>query len=241
MHHDALTVVYVVGSGRSGSTLLDLLLGSLAGVTSMGEFSRLWSKLASEDKFCGCGEHVDLCPFWREVLAASGLDSGPEASDARFRREQPFARGRALPGLRFQRLQAARERRELRACMADRAQVYRAAAKVAGSTVLVDSSKSTHYLLELRRMRGIRVRPRLPDPRQPRVRAFVDAPPGGGGAGRAGGGDAAARPRPIGAELGAAARAGRAGAGRAAAPHASLRGRGTRPVTGGGSGAGIRG
>jgi hypothetical protein len=36
------TVAYIVGSGRSGSTLLDLMLGRLDGWFSMGEFRHFW-------------------------------------------------------------------------------------------------------------------------------------------------------------------------------------------------------
>ena len=62
------TVVYIAGYGRSGSTLLDLLLGRLDGWFSMGEFRLFWHALRDHWN-CGCGREVAECPIWSAVLA----------------------------------------------------------------------------------------------------------------------------------------------------------------------------
>ncbi|MFD0886208.1 sulfotransferase, partial [Streptosporangium algeriense] len=60
-------VVFLGGLGRSGTTLLERLLGEVPGVTPLGEVAHLWTRgvLANED--CGCGKPFGACPFWREV------------------------------------------------------------------------------------------------------------------------------------------------------------------------------
>jgi hypothetical protein len=64
-----MKVLFIVGKGRSGSTLVDLLLGRLDGWFGMGEFDRVW--VAVRDGFpCGCGNPVLACPIWGEVLRA---------------------------------------------------------------------------------------------------------------------------------------------------------------------------
>lgn len=62
-------VVYIIGWGRSGSTLLDTALGSFPGVVSTGELRYLWERGLVERRRCGCGERVPACGFWRAVLA----------------------------------------------------------------------------------------------------------------------------------------------------------------------------
>lgn len=61
-------VVYILGSGHSGSTLLDLLLGAHPQIWSCGELQSLWRYVASESRSCACGAPVSQCSFWNEVL-----------------------------------------------------------------------------------------------------------------------------------------------------------------------------
>ena len=60
-------VVFVSSWSRSGSTLLDLLLGSLAGFWSAGEIRYLWDRGVVEDQLCGCGRTFGACPIWSAV------------------------------------------------------------------------------------------------------------------------------------------------------------------------------
>lgn len=64
-------VIFVMGSGHCGSTLLDLLLGSHSDAFSLGEFHRLWSSFtdghAGAPKICGvCPGH---CEFWNGAVS----------------------------------------------------------------------------------------------------------------------------------------------------------------------------
>src|SRR5207302_427627 len=62
-----VTVLFIGGAGRSGSTLLDRLLGRRPGFVSAGEVVHLWRRGLSEDQLCGCGERFSDCPFWQKV------------------------------------------------------------------------------------------------------------------------------------------------------------------------------
>ncbi len=73
-----LRVVHVVGKGRSGSTLLDDVLGTMPGVASLGEVRLLWSRALGEGYLCACGEPVRSCPVWRPALEAAVGDLSPE-------------------------------------------------------------------------------------------------------------------------------------------------------------------
>ena len=63
-----LKVIFVAGAGRSGSTLLDRMLGSVPRVASVGELRHIWKLGLAEDEFCGCGEPFSACPFWARVV-----------------------------------------------------------------------------------------------------------------------------------------------------------------------------
>ncbi|MCB0321921.1 MAG: sulfotransferase [Bdellovibrionales bacterium] len=60
-------IVYVMGAGRSGSTVLDILLGSNPGVISTGELVHLHGRGWTENHYCACGERVSDCAFWSAV------------------------------------------------------------------------------------------------------------------------------------------------------------------------------
>jgi Sulfotransferase family len=67
MTSDDVRLILIGSSSHSGSTLLDLMLGSHSAVSSAGEMNRL--SLFSEDRLCTCGSTVARCPYWSHVLA----------------------------------------------------------------------------------------------------------------------------------------------------------------------------
>lgn len=60
-------VLYIAGSGRSGSTLLERLLGQLEGVATLGEVHHMWIRAIDKDEQCGCTCSFSHCPFWTRV------------------------------------------------------------------------------------------------------------------------------------------------------------------------------
>src|SRR5687768_6323887 len=61
-------VLFIAGPGRSGSTLLDLLLGQIDGFCSTGELRFIWKRGFAENQLCGCGKPFRECEFWTEVV-----------------------------------------------------------------------------------------------------------------------------------------------------------------------------
>lgn len=144
-------VVYIAGYGRSGSTLLDLLLGRLDGWFSMGEFRLFWH--AARDHWrCGCGSEVESCDVWSKVLAAVA----PADRERVLALIRTTLRTRRVPGLVVPPLlgshRAARD--ELAGIVGT---VYPAVARIAGARVLVDSSKDPVYGLVLAGVPNLRV------------------------------------------------------------------------------------
>ena len=69
-----MKLVYVGGHGRSGSTLLDVLLDASPQLLGVGELHHL-PRLLADDQSCSCGTALGRCPFWaraRSVVDGHG-------------------------------------------------------------------------------------------------------------------------------------------------------------------------
>lgn len=60
-------IVYIAGDGRSGSTLLDMILSNMEDSISIGEGYRFWKRFYEGDTFCGCGDAIESCDLWQNV------------------------------------------------------------------------------------------------------------------------------------------------------------------------------
>ena len=149
------TVVYIGGFGRSGSTLLERLLGQLQGVTALGEVVHLWARGVRDDELCGCGEHFSVCPFWTEVGRRAGGWS-PAQAERMVVLQQRVDRLRHVPRLALG--SPGRSGRDLRDYLHGWERLYAAAAEVSGARVLVDSSKHGSTALALSHSDGIDLR-----------------------------------------------------------------------------------
>jgi hypothetical protein len=61
---EAPNLVYILGCGHSGSTLLALLLGSHPAACTVGEMR---APKMGEEYLCSCGEPIKKCQFWSDV------------------------------------------------------------------------------------------------------------------------------------------------------------------------------
>lgn len=130
-------VVYVVGTPRSGSTLLTSLLGQRPGWFAAGEIRLMWREL--ETRRCGCGDLAITCPVWSRVIGRVAETYGEPRHVADLM--QATTRMVALP-----RVHAAATLNEVSAETRRYAAVlrttYHALAEVTGARVVVDSSKA---------------------------------------------------------------------------------------------------
>ena len=98
-------VILLIGSGRSGTTLLDRVLGQLEGYFSLGEIDYIWRVGILENRLCGCGKHFADCGFWRAAIQeAFGNISRSEAKKIQNIRRKVAIR-RRIPQLAFQYIQ----------------------------------------------------------------------------------------------------------------------------------------
>jgi hypothetical protein len=152
-------VAYIGGTGRSGSTLLDLMLGALPGFVAVGELARLWDRGLRENVLCGCREHFLDCPFWGAVGESAFGGWSTLGSDELVALRPPhIARVRHFPQLLAPRLRTPELTAGLRRYADRTTAVYRAIADVSGCRVVVDSSKSVGHAFLLARLPGLDAR-----------------------------------------------------------------------------------
>ena len=90
-------IVYVAGYGRSGSTLLDVVLGAHPDIAGLGEVGLLWRQLAQPGGECACGAPLPDCPRWGPALRALGARFELGALEAQSQRQEAW-RGGGTPG-----------------------------------------------------------------------------------------------------------------------------------------------
>jgi len=150
-------VLYIGGWGRSGSTLLDRVLGQVPGVASLGEVRELWQRGWVENRPCGCGASFAECPFWTEVgrRAFGGWSSldRDEVLRLRYSLDRPWAIPMLL-GRRSARVFG--KRLDRYTSILD--SVYGAIHEVSGAKLIVDSSKLPSHALLLRLVSNLDVR-----------------------------------------------------------------------------------
>jgi hypothetical protein len=139
-----LKILYITGWDRSGSTLLDNMLGQLAHFAPAGELRYVWDMGLQQNRRCSCGTAFRDCTFWKEVFreAFGGFDRVEPCEMLKLRDEYDRARVVLLRrGTRSSGIEAYRSAL---------VKIYRAISSVSEASVVVDSSKtpSQAYMLQ---------------------------------------------------------------------------------------------
>lgn len=152
---EPLRVLYIMGLGRSGSTVLDSILGNHPDLVSLGELRYLVDEDGFRDEYCACGERVRSCPFWSEVRERwTGVTGGATGADL-WAAQRATERTRNWAGLSADPPRPAKAFAryvELTRAMLD------AIRRTSGESVLVDSSKLPARALALSRIPGVDLR-----------------------------------------------------------------------------------
>ena len=150
-----MKVLYIAGSGRTGSTILGQLLGQIDGFFSVGEVSNLWQRGLIERRKCGCGRSIPDCPSWSAIMARAfgsidSVDAQRLSALARVR-----DRSHSIPAFLMRRQGTASPAIDEYARAVT--SLYGAITSETGCRVIVDSSKSPVYAEQLDSIPGARV------------------------------------------------------------------------------------
>lgn len=135
-----ITILYVMGYGRSGSTLLDRVLGSYEGVAGCGELSNIVESGWINDEYCSCGHKVSKCKFWSDVYSLWSF--GKQAKDEKefhslqkkYESHESFWKSVTYPNVT--------RSHEFECYLHDLGLLYSCIREVSGNDMIVDSSKN---------------------------------------------------------------------------------------------------
>jgi hypothetical protein len=149
---DMPEILYVMGTGRSGTTILEVLLTNDEGISGTGELKHIIRDGFIRDLPCACGKLGHECELWSGVLKLAGWN-----------KEDCARYGQAIEALEshqnFARVFLGAINRK-KAALHEEATttIFRSVRRLTGSRVVVDSSKYPARALLLARMYPDKVR-----------------------------------------------------------------------------------
>lgn len=148
-----MRVIYIASAGRSGSTLLDIVLGEKENCFSTGELTFLMQLGTEKDEYCSCGKPVIKCEFWQPVLEhwQKNASSSVEEYAALLRN---YLRNKGTFSILQQMI---RPSASFRKALKDTRLLFDIIAEQSGKEIIIDSSKNAQRILFLRKA-GIPVR-----------------------------------------------------------------------------------
>lgn len=131
-------VVHFVGAGRSGSTLLNIILDNHSDIIGAGELAYIATGWSNGD-YCSCGLRLGECPFWSSVKRDWLQRKTIRTLDEYLYLQTKFERYRMIPkwfspsNLRSEEFLRYRQ---------STFQLYQAIQDISGKAIIADSSKS---------------------------------------------------------------------------------------------------
>ena len=152
-HRPVTKVLFVMGHGASGSTILGNSLGQVEGFFHPGELRTLWDEGLKGTQTCGCGLQVDRCEVWTQVVKTGFGDGVDVERFGAWHREAVRVRYTS----RLLRMRPGRPTGwpALDAYVEVASRLYHAIADVTGARVIVDTSKRAGDAALLRLLPGI--------------------------------------------------------------------------------------
>ena len=150
-----IKVISIAGYGRSGTTILGNILGSIPGFFHTGETCFIWENGINNNRNCGCGAAFQQCPQWHNILEnAYGNLEDLKEEDIKYLKQQGIPQNRdILPALVFGQEKEYLEStyNKLKQYLINQEKLYQSIANYTNCDVIVDSSKfpSYVYLLNL--------------------------------------------------------------------------------------------
>lgn len=143
-----IRVLYIMGAGRSGSTILDILLSQHERIVGVGELVRFLRPDWNEEEPCSCGSPSFSCAFWAKVQQHESTDPSIPNPFATWRElAADYERIRHAPTLALARSSASSNRFNAYAQLTT--ELFETIADEAGCDTVVDSSKSPARALAL--------------------------------------------------------------------------------------------
>lgn len=146
---DKVTVVFIAGPSRSGSTLLARMLGSVDGFFDAGELIDFWERGILQEGDCGCGAALPRCPVWSKIIRSLEVTTSARQAELMVALRDRWAHSRQAPSRLLTRRLGRPLPTELDPYLHGLRDLYRAVVAGTGCPVIVDASKNLGYALLL--------------------------------------------------------------------------------------------
>lgn len=137
-----IRVIYVMGAGRSGSTVLDTILNNHPDVIGVGELVHLFMEGDDQRENCSCGEPRDTCSVWQSVRERWSERTGISSITDHERLMTKFTRVQRLAIPEWHRLRTGNPDPDFAECLRQTQATYQAISEVTGKRVIIESSKN---------------------------------------------------------------------------------------------------
>lgn len=141
-----IKVIYIMGSARSGSTVLEILLAHGEHCVGVGELTAIVQDGFIENKPCSCGAAFSDCRFWGEVKRRLALNQKDLQEWAHLHRKVDWHTGFLRQWLRLLPQSDWRRYHDYNLCL------LHVLHDISGGAVIVDSSKYAGRALALAKM-----------------------------------------------------------------------------------------
>lgn len=154
MLDDNLRIPYIVGWGRSESTIIGNTLGQCEEFTHVGELLYLWEDIALDKRLCCCGEPFSDCVFFKQGVR-NDFESimKPIYTKQMIRLYKRFTRMRNLPWILFTKSTPASDP-DFQRYTNGLLLLFRSIQNIAGTNYFIDTSKLSAYTFILSRAPG---------------------------------------------------------------------------------------
>lgn len=140
-----MKVIYILGSSRSGSSLLARLLAENVPSENVGEIMLIGERGIEANWLCGCGARFAECEYWGCVLSHLKDRASEDSTDRLVSGYRRVARMRYVVPLTLKKLRTAQFQQDLEAYEGTLTELYRCCALGSQSEVIIDASKSPLY------------------------------------------------------------------------------------------------
>ncbi len=140
-----ISVIYIAGPARSGSTLLSRILGEIPGFFNGGEIVELFNAALLSHSHCGCGVPTKECSVWQEVFARFCCNRRFTCMEELCLISQHLAHSWKMPWIALLRHTRSSSCRDIGLFLDNLSSLYHSIASVGGCRYIVDASKNTGY------------------------------------------------------------------------------------------------
>lgn len=143
MHQSKIKVLYIAGFERSGSTILNRVLGQIDGFVAWGELRDIWQHGIAENRHCTCGALFADCSAWQKIFneAFNGIE---QIDTEEISRLQKKTRSMVLPHY-FGLLEDKVFKKRTSPYLNKLEKLYHTIQTTTDSKVIVDSTKASWY------------------------------------------------------------------------------------------------